>query len=1632
MPDHFDPIQFRNHLQRTLSRFISTAAPVSSLRAPRLAKALATRLDKAPLVKGPYVESLPDFKKGDSLKGLVATGRMDARWNNLSKTDGGRQVFDRPLHLHQQRALACKTNYLVATGTGSGKTEAFLYPLVDELLRDGGFRRPGVRAILVYPLNALANDQVYRIARLLFRDLGDPGITLGRFTGQVRATASRSQEEGRLVSMPRFQSDFDGEIHAPANWLLSREEMLRRPPNILVTNYAMLEHILLLPRNRPLLDSADVRWLVLDEIHTYTGAQAIEVAFLLRKLKTRLQVPQGKIRCVGTSASLDPTRKDDLAQFATNLFGEEFPATDNAVIMGERLLHSALRTGAVESTVSVATWIDAGSVVRELHASQELDESFEVEDWNEMVDAGGCSEFRLPDGKHFGTALLERLAGLREIRRAANLLHYRSRPFEELASMVFEDADPNEARQALAALISIGILARPSIPGAFPLLPARYHLAASGVEGVALRLAAHGPEPWSELLFGRHAIAFGESSDAPAYPLLVCRNCGEPYIETWDDGLRLWPKREGSAKRLVLRLCDGHAGREDANWEDDPDGLPELEKTWFDPQTGAISGGPKEGTLALGQAPMKKDEVERQMYVRGCLACGQRGGRHAEPVSPIHPGDDAVAAVVAQALMEALPGRAESTDNLPMQGRNLLVFADNRQDAAFFAPFFERTSRDQSIRAAIHQVLEESDQPIDLRNLQQRAWRHLQRDGFLLFDRRALDPLPTDIAKDRLLALIVAEFCTGGLSRISLEGLGLAAVDYEDLRPVEQAMAIASPNHASLMPRICRFLLNIIRKSRAIDNHGSLLDLTDASIWGEGQASNAIAWALTRTDSSRRLRTLLPQGQARPTRALEFLTQRLAFEDVEARKALSAFWNTAVRPRHKLMKRNGPGWVLDLTALRFSRAGAKPFYRCVACGSRSQIDLANRCLVYGCEGRTIPISRAERTELRNRHHYVVRYTGRPQAGVAREHTAAIGHGERSRIEDDFRQGQVNLLSCTTTMELGVDIGDLEAVLCRNVPPGIANYQQRAGRAGRRAQAAPIALTLARNSRYDQVSFHNFNRYLVEAPAAPYLSLDNASFFRRHQCSCALSGWLELRLARRTKPGAPRLRDVLGERLTEPDLIDLWSGFDQWLASEQGKASIQTASEMVERLPPGLRAIGHTGTELVAHVREVFRAWVQEIAQRWQTMNEAAQAEAAVFNDPQASESDKGRAAKRLAGRRSDIKRFLDQFVVNALSRAAVIPTYSFPVHSIRLEITASRDARDSFADSLQLDRNAALAIGEYAPGAEVVAGGRIWTSQGIVRRGLVTGTDAWVPKMWHRICKVCGHPEIHDEYDEFGALCEQCGESPQNHRRPFIEPIGFLTSYVDRAGRDPGSSRLRMRPVEEARLLTRAQLSDYRATRVDGVTTFYAASVPRDGGPQGRMFVVNKGPAGAGYMWCRKCEYAEAAPAEAMLGNCEIERPHKNPRNGDPCPVEKLSHPIDLGHVFETDIRAIHFARPIPAGEAHDGFCRTLAEAVRIASCRLLETDGRDLRAGTETKSGGVTVILSDTVAGGAGYCRRLVGDQRFGVSAIIAATREVLDCSNRDCVTSCSRCLNEYSNQRHWDDFERQPCLQWLRALQT
>jgi hypothetical protein len=185
--------------------------------------------------------------------------------------------------------------------------------------------------------------------------------------------------------------------------------------------------------------------------------------------------------------------------------------------------------------------------------------------------------------------------------------------------------------------------------------------------------------------------------------------------------------------------------------------------------------------------------------------------------------------------------------------------------------------------------------------------------------------------------------------------------------------------------------------------------------------------------------------------------------------------------------------------------------------------------------------------------------------------------------------------------------------------------------------------------------------------------------------------------------------------------------------------------------------------------------------------------------------------------RTQQRLYMNQFLIDQLSRYAIIPTYSFPVHSVSLEVlnTAGQTADTAV---LELDRDGAIGISEYAPGAEIIAGGRVWASEGISKRSKFTGDDAFVERAKYRVCELCRSPQITPPTMEAGDSCQQCGAPFQktNATRTFVRPHAFLTSVADGQGRDPGASRIRPTVSDEALLLTEAPLHKYARTDVPG------------------------------------------------------------------------------------------------------------------------------------------------------------------------------------------------------------------------
>lgn len=1617
-----NPLELAYSLRETLKAYLSTTLPISQ-RYPRLREEFREMVSSQPLVKGPFVEALPDFEKGRALQDLLIGngGFLHDAFSDLPE-----DWLERPLHLHQEQSLvaACQSsaNLVVATGTGSGKTECFLFPIVDHLLkerRDGA----GVRCLLVYPMNALANDQLYyRIAPLLGRYLAKSGISFGRFTGQIKANTRRDEEESRLLDNDKLMAALGNPHKIPSNWLLTREEMLATPPDVLITNYAMLEHLLLLPRNAPLFAQDTLMTVVLDEVHTYAGAQATEIAFLLRKLKHRLKIDR-PIQCFATSASLPQSEDADreVLQFASNLFGEPF----RNVIRGRRVQHKVL-SGArdAEFTLSAADWLRVGVYLGKFQEPSEVEET----PWSEFIVDTGLSQIPAlrdySDDEALPTAFFRMFSRNAQLRKAAGRLDVGGVvQFELLAEELFPGQMEDEDRfRATSAVLRVGMIGRRRADE-FPLLPARYHLATNTIEGVSVRLSADEAEGWKAL----KAFQSYEDESGQFFPLLVCRKCGQPYIEAFEqDGCLKNRARggAGAAKRKVFWLGIPPEVRT-ADEDDSAEDLADVGETDGTMRVDAATGNPvpadQPGCL-LYEAALQQDEEDNNRYLRRCPACGgSTGTTDTEVVTRMHPGNEALGSVVTQKVLEALPQQVPGGRPVPFGGRQLLSFSDNRQNAAFFAPYLERTSRELAVRTAVYQVLKQNPSAsFDFDTLADRVLRFWRRFGQpVLLDSGG--KIVTDPARqmDLLIGQIAVEFCTPGGRRTSLDALGLASVSYDEgaLRILRRELAAAHKELSDAEQRaLSLFLLETVRREKAICNLWEV-DLTDSFIWGPAYRTKR-SFSLFKDERKQvRYAWLTAEGAKYHNRRTWYLIKQLGLTEERARDILAVFWEAMIK-RSKILLKADSGMAIDARRILVSAGEDKDAFVCTTCGLRQRHVLHEKCSAFRCTGTTRAISAADRAQDKAHNHYVRTYDGGKAFTLrASEHTASLSTEFREEIEQEFADRQINVLSCTTTMEMGVDLGDLEAVINLNIPPSIASYQQRTGRAGRRAQAAPFCVTVARSSPYDQAVFSGLSEYLALSASVPYFRLDNPILFRRHQLAIVLSHFLRHRIADLDR-NAPSLKDFFEESYGRESHQRFLEQLDTWLESDKGNRAVDEAVSLVERLPTGLReGLGIDETALRDVFRDRMGEFSEEVSGRWEVYTKKYE-EADQLQDYVA----KAKGVSRWIRLR---QQFMEQFLVDQLSKKGLIPTYSFPTSSLTLEVVTERVERrfPGASGDIALSRDASLGVSEYAPGAEVVAGGRIWRSAGLMRYPRM-----FMPRQPYCICAACHHVDVAVAEEDLPAECSNCGVQSGRQRRQFIEPRGFVTSYEDRRGRDPGLVRKRERPADEARLITLPLDGAFVETDHPSLRWCLLPAEAEGAETSGEMVIVNRGPKGFGYHVCDFCNYAESAQSPTRR-----KQRHRQPLSGEWCPTEWLHEPIDLAHRFHTDVLVVRLLDPLPSPENgaegvehYESVSRTLTEALRYAATEVLGIGAGEIRATFKRNRNRLDIILYDAVGGGAGYSKRL---SEQPARQLLDATLRRLDCP-RECASSCTSCLNDYSNQRIWDQLDRTRVGPWVEAF--
>ena len=1628
-----DPIAFERELGERLRSYLLTTLPIHE-KFPKLRQRMEDLLtQEAQLIKGPFVETISDFEKGKSLSDLVAEGLASTKLADL-----GPHEFTRPMHKHQESAFLTITreqsNAVIATGTGSGKTECFLYPILHSLLSSAD-RSPGVRALLVYPLNALANDQLYhRLVPAVVQKLSSHGISVGRYTGQTKSNYSRSDIEEELLATPDMKERFPAGI--PANWLLSREEMLANPPHILVTNYAMLEHLLLLPRNARLFAGNQLQFIILDEIHTYRGAQATEVAFLLRKLQNRYC--QGKsVRCVGTSASLSDAKAEqaNILQFASNLFGREV----KELILGQRKPHTVLSGPPPSGGMKVT----ADQWVRLAENLRTAGDNPTVETWNQRLPAD-LAAFRLENQTSLSAGLCRLLSCCDDIHRLTDVFARtttKALNFTILAKQLF--AESATASEALKGLIRLGSYAREA-EDEFPLLPARYHFFANGIEDATLQLTNAHPERWDEISLDR--TFRDKATNRPRYRLLTCRRCGQIYFEGYEAGGVLHPQRpvKRSARRHVLWLVPDNNRILD---EDEDEAAVPPRTCSIHLESGAFEHNAKNDlnwfvTQAIELRDPEPGASTRQEADK-CPSCGGRDSR-SEIITAFHPGDQAMTEVVTEVVYSHVPPLSKPVNKtdpsrLPGQGRKLLVFSDNRQDAAHFAPSFHDRHEEFFIRSAVWRSLQEHGQ---LRfNELVNAVSDLREVRYGLVDKEgklAGSDDVTVLVKGKLLA----EFCTPGAQRNNLETLALVHVTYgtkcrelcESLRAENLLGAGQEATEA-----IVTALINTVRLNRALKLPPGIA-ADDEFVWGPffNQSNRFYCKASDRREELRVkfgwLPALWSNGQPREN-ARSSLLRKIGVQDPE--RVLSQLWDRLIAEECQILRSpqvGDPTYGLDPQALNFSLVRETEVWKCNRCGSRETSNPAGKCPKFGCTGDLDQLSPEDyRTHLSRNSYTQTIVKKRLCAARAREHTAALSPALREEIEHEFKKGSINILSCSTTMEMGIDLGDLSAVVLRNVPPDIGNYLQRAGRAGRRAQAAPISVTYARNRLYDQAIYSDAQNYLNGHPRTPTVNLANLTLFRRHQYSVILGAWLRHRGFQSNTVqigeffGLPaidgKLQPPPGSRpvFDEPDQAQFIKSIEDWLFGDLSQPTRAEAESLSQWLPSGeLRSRLHLEWAALA---EAFRHAVDQVATEfgdryrfyWQQAEEARLSSDVV--------------------QQAQFPRFLirafqwaQQPMIEFFSRSGLIPTYSFPVHSIRLEILSGNDKHVMPWDrEVNLDRDARLGIAEYAPGAEVVANNRVWTS-----RGIAFTPKQFMTERYYRECTVCRHIEVAEDRAHFAVVCDSCNAalSARDIRR-FIEPRGFVTSRNEDTGRRPGKSRLRPPPAQEVTLINPATQADFLPA-----TGFPGLAWALQNRQKGRMLVLNRGK-GHGFKQC-SCRFAIMAmsPVMALPAN------HREPYTGRICTRSPSHIPVcDFAHEFSTDVLEFRIEqqpilnaelRALPPDEMAmeiQNIGRTMAEAFRLAAVRLLRLDDGEIAAsyrwGLDQRA---YLVLFDTVPGGAGYVEQLQHERT--PQAILDAVRDILHCEH--CLRGCRSCLHSYSNQIYWESLRRADALRWIESIRA
>ena len=1586
-----DPLAASARIGDSYKRYLrSRHAPADPQLRDEFSRALDTGF---PFVRGPLLQASAPYETAGALEGLIDDGVLNPALRDLPPSAF---PIGRPLYHHQDEAmrkLVAGRNLIIATGTGSGKTECFLFPILNHLLNErieGTLGSPGVRALLLYPMNALANDQMKRL-----RDVvgAFPDITFGRFVGDTRDSYRKALDTFRY----RFGSD------PLPNELISRSQMRDDPPHILLTNYAMLEYLLLRPADTRLFDGptgGHWRFIVLDEVHVYNGARGAEIAMLLRRVRDRVNMSmRGRIQFVGTSATLGGREEfPALARYGCDLFDEAVEYEPDTP--GRQDVVAPVRRSLVRGT---ATWEATEETFQSITSLRSSRSTVPERLRSELAAMGAPDPTR---SQSLPSYLGHVLATEKHVVELQQLLEGRSIDFAVAAKQIFG----RRAATSLTYLIEACSWAK--VPDTdSPVIPARYHFLLRALEGAFICLSPQHPAGRPRLALNRRkrcGDCTANSIDSRVFESGVCTKCGAAYL-VGRQGHREGHVFLDSARPYDTALTYLLLGSEVTSDDEDEEAIVgnDLTETKIDyrilcTMCGALTEG-TESSCCCGlsaQVPVTvAHPSRREEPLRRCLSCS---GRSNGPiVLRFVTGQDAPVAVIATALYQALPPTSNpETASKVGEGRKLLSFSDSRQDAAFFAPYLDRTYsravQRRLIWAAVRRLDELAPRLEDLVTPIRKA-----AEEALVLDEDEGTTRNNNQVRTWLMREVLAVD-----RRQSLDGVGLAEITMALPKLITAPPALSklgfTPTETFDLTRV---LLDTLRIQAAVHLPEGV-DISDPTF-----SPRNVVIQVRIEQSARNILSWLP-GRGL-NRRLDYLNKVFARRGitVDSRELLAQMWNKwlakpggpwrkvlkpVTNPKHGILFALNHEWA----TIRLATPEA-PAYRCNSCRQIWWRSVSNVCPTYTCEGtlRLLTTPNDKRDD-----HYLHLYTSLDPIGLrVEEHTGQLEAEYAGRIQQQFLDGDINALSCSTTFELGVDVGEVQAVLMRNVPPSPANYVQRAGRAGRRSGSPALAVTFAQRRSHDIHYFDNPQALIDGHVTTPIVSLRNPQIVRRHLHAVAFAAFERAHVASggdahhtvasffadtthngttavdeftdwlRSHPS--ELRAAL-KRITPPNLADEL-GVANWswvkaLTEESETQNYGWLERAITEVRSDLNDITNDLADVAERIAEHFR----------------------MGENQQASNLIRGQQA--LARVKTTLaQRWLIQF----LAQRVVLPKYGFPVDVVSLDVWKPGHTASTHLD---LSRDLRLGITDYAPGSQVVADKKLWEPVGF----RIPAGKALIDYVW-ATCANCG--AFRARRGSEPSNCNICSSTATAHMRQFIVPMfGFIGQPSDQK---PGEARPPKAGYSEF------HFNDY-ATAVPAYQTLPIAEkeISIRYSRQGQITVINKGPVGRGFQICKNCGHAEPVPKAPT----KKPKPHHRPGRTSKCST--LLSNRHLGHQYLTDVVEVHLPVPMTQAEAQSTLHALLAATHPIGIIRN-DVNGTLRSTGpNQTPS----IVLFDTVPGGAGHTQRII--DRF--ADLLNAAHEVVNTCECGEDSSCYGCLRTYSNAAFHDKLVRGEALAVLSQI--